>query len=79
MKQAAPTHIDPAALYSLAGFRTASGFSRTRMWSLRNQGIKPKTIRVGKRVFIKGADAVRYIEAAAALTAAEKPAAPLES
>lgn len=79
MKRNSPTHLLPEAMYSLKGFQAAAGFSSSRMWELRQQGIRPVTLRVGRRIFIRGVDAINYIEAAAALTAAEEPAAKLES
>jgi hypothetical protein len=38
------------------------------MREARLQGVVPVTLRVGKRVFIRGADAIAYVEALASLT-----------
>lgn len=74
MKQNRPTYLLPDALYTLRGFQDAAGFSSSRMWELRQQGIRPVTLRVGRRIFIRGSDAIAYVEAAAAHTAAEQAA-----
>jgi hypothetical protein len=55
-------YIDPGRLYALRGFQAASGIAATRMREARLQGITPTTLRVGKRIFIRGHDAIEYIE-----------------
>ena len=69
-----PSFIDPGCLYTLRGFQAASGISSTRMRSARLQGIVCPMLEVGKRKFIRGADAIAYIERLAEL--ADAPAAP---
>ncbi len=63
------SYVDPDRLYSLVGFRIASGISQTRMRKARLQGIVPRQMKVGKRIFIRGVDAIEFIERLAALTA----------
>ena len=70
MKKRTPSMIEPKALYSIQGFRACAGFTPTRMWELAKIGLRPETINVGRRKFIRGADAIAYIEAAARLSAA---------
>lgn len=60
--------IDGQRLYTLKGFQEAAGIAPTRMREARLQGVVPVTLRVGKRVFIRGADAIAYVEALASLT-----------
>jgi hypothetical protein len=57
-----PSHIDPNCLYSLRGFQAASGISATRMREARNAGISPKFLEVGRRKFLRGSDAIEYLE-----------------
>ena len=61
------SYIDPDRLYSLRGFQEASGISATRMREARLQGVTPTTLRVGKRVFVRGVDGIDYIERLAGL------------
>lgn len=56
------SYIDPERLYTLRGFQVESGIARTRMNEAARWGLRPTTIRVGKRVFIRGRDAIEYIE-----------------
>ena len=56
------TYIAPERLYSLAGFQQAAGIASTRMREARLQGITPLTLKVGKRIFIRGVDGIDYIE-----------------
>lgn len=62
------TFIDPERLYALRGFQAAAGIAPTRMREARLQGLTPTTLKVGKRVFIRGKDAIEYIEALARLS-----------
>lgn len=66
---AAPTRsfIDPHRLYTLRGFQIESGVSATRMREGRLQGLHPNLLIVGKRKFLRGVDAIQYIEKLAAL------------
>ena len=57
-----PSHIDPRCLYSLRGFQAASGVSATRMREARQSGIVPPMLEVGRRKFIRGSDAIEFIE-----------------
>jgi hypothetical protein len=65
-----PSYIDPARLYSLRGFQADSGISATRISAARKQGIRLTTLEVGKRIFVRGSDAIHYIEQLAAMPAA---------
>lgn len=59
--------IDPECLYSLKGFQQQSGISATRMREGRKQGVDLPRLRVGRRVFVRGADGIAYIERLAQL------------
>jgi hypothetical protein len=63
------SYIAPERLYTLAGFKEASGISQTRMREARMRGVEPVVLRVGKRCFIRGLDAITYIESLASLSA----------
>jgi hypothetical protein len=58
----APSFIAPERLYSLKGFQAAAGVSQTRMREARREGITLPTIEVGRRKFVRGVDAIAYIE-----------------
>ena len=53
--------IDPNCVYSLRGFQ-AFGISATRMREARRAGVAPKFLEAGRRKFIRGSDAIEYIE-----------------
>ena len=55
--------IAPERLYTLKGFRAASGVSATRMREACRAGIALPTLEVGRRKFIRGVDAIAYIDA----------------
>lgn len=57
-----PSYIAPERLYSIRGFQAAAGVSSTRMRYARHAGIALATIDVGRRKFIRGSDAIDYIE-----------------
>ena len=65
------SYIDPDRLYALAGFQQCAGIASTRMREARLQGVVPVTLRVGKRVFIRGTDAIEYVEKLASLQPAK--------
>jgi hypothetical protein len=71
VKTADRSYIDPSRLYTLSGFRIASGIAQTRMREARLQGVIPRQLKVGKRIFIRGADAIEFIEKLAELGAAK--------
>jgi hypothetical protein len=54
--------LAPERLYSLKGFQTASGISATRMRQARRAGVTPQMLQVGRRKFISGASAIKYLE-----------------
>jgi hypothetical protein len=60
-----PTAIFPEALYSRRGFITASGISETKLREARKWGIELRKIWCGKRCFIRGRDAIAFIESLA--------------
>ena len=62
-----PSYIDPHRFYALRGFQVDSGVTPTRMREARLQGVTPNTLKIGKRIFIRGADAIAYLEALASL------------
>jgi hypothetical protein len=57
-----PSFIDPSRLYSIRGFWNASGVSPTRIRLAKRQGIELPTIEVGRRKFVRGTDAIEFIE-----------------
>jgi hypothetical protein len=61
------SYLDPDRLYSLRGFQEASGISATRLREARRAGVDVLRLKVGRRVFIRGADAIAFIEALAQL------------
>ena len=62
-----PICIDPDSVYSLKGFH-GFGVSATRMREARKAGISPKFLEVGRRKFLRGSDAITYLEQLAQLT-----------
>lgn len=64
----APSYIAPERLYSLKGFHAAAGVSPTRMREARRLGVVLPMIEVGRRKFIRGSDAIDYIERLASLS-----------
>lgn len=60
-----PTFIAPERLYTLVGFQQAAGISGTRMREARRRGVTPTLLRVGRRIFIRGGDAISFVEALA--------------
>ncbi|MBA3480331.1 MAG: DNA-binding protein [Pirellulales bacterium] len=62
-----PSFLDPNRLYTLRGFQQASGISSTRMREARLQGIRLPAINVGRRKFVRGLDAIAYVERLATL------------
>ncbi len=63
----APTFIAPERLYSIRGFQAAAGVSSTRMREGRAAGIVLPTLEVGRRKFVRGVDAIAYLEQLAAI------------
>ncbi len=61
-----PTFISPENLYSLRGFVAASGISETRIREARRAGIELPTINAGRRKFVRGQDAIAFVERLAA-------------
>jgi hypothetical protein len=57
-----PSFIAPERLYTLKGFQTASGMSTTRLFEARKIGIVLPRIILGKRHFVRGSDAIAFIE-----------------
>ena len=62
-----PTFLDPNRMYSLRGFHEASGLSATRIREGRLQGVNPNWIKVGRRKFLRGVDAIDLVEQLAEL------------
>lgn len=60
------TEIAPERLYPLAGFERVSGIGRTKRREASLAGVRLRTIAVGRRKFVRGADAIAFIEAIAA-------------
>jgi hypothetical protein len=64
-----PSFIDANRLYSLRGFYADSGVNPTRVREAARAGIKLPTLDVGKRKFVRGGDAIWFIEQLATLGA----------
>ncbi len=62
-----PTLILRDAIYSLAEFKKASGLGSTSIANAKERGVELKTYRVGRLKFVRGADAITFIESAAVL------------
>ena len=63
-----PSFIAPERLYTLKGFMAASGVSATRMREARKAAVTPPMLEVGRRKFIRGSDAIAYLEQLSQLT-----------
>jgi hypothetical protein len=61
-----PSFIAPERLYSIKGFQSAAGVSCTRMREARQAGIVLPALEVGRRKFVRGSDAIWYLEQLAA-------------
>jgi hypothetical protein len=61
------SYIAPERLYSLRGFYAESGVSDTRRREAARQGIQLPTLAVGKLKYVRGHDAIAYIERLAEL------------
>lgn len=62
-----PSFIDPQRLYTRRGFINASGISETRIREAKRRGIELPWLICGKRKFLRGADAIKFIERLAQL------------
>ncbi len=65
--RAEPGAIHSDALYPLPAFYKASGTGRTTRIRAAEHGIELKTFRVGRRKFVRGADAIAFLVAASAV------------
>lgn len=61
--------VVPGVMYTKAGLIRASGLSSTRLAALAAAGITPDWIRVGRRLYVEGDEAIRLIKRAAAYEA----------
>jgi hypothetical protein len=57
-----PSFIDPNRLYTRRGFIVASGLSETRIREAKRRGIELPWLLCGKRKFVRGVDAIAFIE-----------------
>ena len=57
-----PTAINPETLYSYPEFIRCSGLSYTRIRQAGRDGLEIPTIACGRRKFIRGRDAIDFIE-----------------
>lgn len=60
------SYIAPDYLYTYDGFVRCSGISKTRIYAARRAGRPLPTLKVGRRLFVRGRDAIRFIEMLAA-------------
>jgi hypothetical protein len=56
-----PSFLAPDRLYTLRGFQAAAGVSATRRREARLRGIALPTLAVGRRKFVRGADAIAFV------------------
>lgn len=74
------SRIDPQSLYTRPGFIKASGFAAARIAQLAAEGVRPSWLKVGRRHYIEGSEAIEFIKAAAkheeAKQAAQRESAP---
>jgi hypothetical protein len=66
MTTKAPAELAPGNVYPLRGLQ-AFGISATRMREGRKAGIALETIEIGRRKFVRGTDAIAYLEKLAEL------------
>jgi hypothetical protein len=59
----APSVILPDALYTRRGFMVATGICEAKLREARKLGLEPKRFWVGRRCFIRGSDAIAFLEA----------------
>lgn len=59
--------LAPERLYTYPGFITSSGISKSRIREARLMGIPLVTMKVGKRLYVRGSDGIAFIETLAAL------------
>lgn len=72
----APIFAD--ALYPIAAFDAAAGISiQKRRWA-RRQGLPLPTIRVGQRVYVRGADGISWLVALAELASPRDEGVPAQ-
>ena len=57
-----PRGIRPDVLYTLSGFKSAAGIGHSLIRRARGAGIKLPTMTVGRRKFIEGAAAIKYLK-----------------
>ncbi len=60
----------PFVLYTYSGFIRCSGISKTRIREARLMGHPLATIKVGKRLYVRGSDGIAFVETLATLNAA---------
>ena len=61
-------YIAPGFLYPLRSFQTLAGISATRIREARCRGIHLRTLNVGRRKFVRGTEAIDFIERLATAT-----------
>lgn len=64
-------YLSPEHVYPLDNFYRRSGISRSRVREARLAGIELTKLSVGKRAYVRGSDAIAFIERLAELSAAE--------
>ena len=64
-RPAPPSLILPDALYSLHQFKLASGLGDSSIAKARAKGVELRTLRVGRVKYVRGSDAIEFIESAA--------------
>ena len=63
-----PAGLRPGFLYTLRGFKDASGIGHSLIRRARNAGIALPTLTVGRRKFIEGKDAIQFLKSVAKLS-----------
>ncbi|QDU57922.1 hypothetical protein [Aeoliella mucimassa] len=54
--------IDPRMRYTLLGFKQAAGVGDKLILAAAKKGVSLRKKRIGKRVYIDGEDAIRYLD-----------------
>lgn len=71
-RQQPAKYVDPGRLYSYRGFQIDSGISQTRIREARLMGHPLPVLKIGRRSYVRGGEAIEWMEKLAELTAQQK-------
>ncbi|MAT71200.1 MAG: hypothetical protein CMJ58_16945 [Planctomycetaceae bacterium] len=71
-RQQPAAYIDPERLYSYRGFQISSGISQTRIREARLMGLPLPILKIGRRNYVRGREAIEWMEKLAELTSQPK-------